>query len=185
MTCIVGLIDKGSVYIGGDSAGVDGGLGLSVRTDRKVFRNGEHGEFVIGFTSSFRMGQLLAHVFHPPKLFEGQDVYAYMVNQFVDGVRACLKTGGFASKENETESGGTFLVGFRSRLFEIFDDYQVGEPTAGYSAVGCGGDIATGSLFSTSGQKPRVRVIKALQAAEQHSGGVRAPFHIEVSAKKK
>lgn len=24
MTCIVGLVDKGDVYIGGDSAGVDG-----------------------------------------------------------------------------------------------------------------------------------------------------------------
>ena len=40
MTCIVGLVEKGNVYIGGDSAGV-GGYSLTVRADRKVFRNGD------------------------------------------------------------------------------------------------------------------------------------------------
>jgi hypothetical protein len=38
MTCIVGLVDKGDVYIGGDSAGV-AGLSLSIRADEKVFGN--------------------------------------------------------------------------------------------------------------------------------------------------
>ncbi|WP_245320978.1 hypothetical protein [Bradyrhizobium sp. NAS96.2] len=53
MTCIVGLVDKGQVFIGGDSAGVNAErLALVVRNDRKVFRNGD---FVMGFTSSFRM----------------------------------------------------------------------------------------------------------------------------------
>ena len=40
MTCIVGLVHEGVVYIGGDSAGV-GGMSLTVRADEKVFRNGE------------------------------------------------------------------------------------------------------------------------------------------------
>ena len=35
MTCIVGLVHEGVVYIGGDSAGV-GGLSLTVRADEKV-----------------------------------------------------------------------------------------------------------------------------------------------------
>ncbi len=176
MTCIVGLADGGSVYIGGDSAGVDKSMGLSVRADRKVFRNGD---FVMGFTTSFRMGQLLAHSFKPPKRYPDTDVYAYMVNEFVDAVRECLKKGGYAKKEAEAELGGTFLVGYAGRLFEIFDDYQVGDPVSGFSAVGCGGDIAIGSLYSTEGDA-KSRVMKALHAAEQFSGGVRAPFHIEV-----
>ena len=41
MTCIVGLTDKGIVYMGGDSAGVDGRYGLMLRDDVKVFHNGE------------------------------------------------------------------------------------------------------------------------------------------------
>ena len=39
MTCIVGLVHEGVVYIGGDSAGV-GGMSLTVRADEKVFQNG-------------------------------------------------------------------------------------------------------------------------------------------------
>ena len=57
MTCIVGLVHEGVVYIGGDSAGV-GGMSLTVRADEKVFQNGE---FLMGFTTSFRMGQLLRY----------------------------------------------------------------------------------------------------------------------------
>ena len=62
MTCIVGLIDGNRVWMGGDSAGVSG-LDITVRSDPKVFRNGD---FLIGFTSSFRMGQLLAFRLRPP-----------------------------------------------------------------------------------------------------------------------
>lgn len=41
MTCIVGVAEGGKVWIGGDSAGVDSGnYSLTVRADRKVFRNG-------------------------------------------------------------------------------------------------------------------------------------------------
>lgn len=177
MTCIVGLVENGTVYIGGDSAGVDGkSLGMSVRSDRKVFRTGD---FIMGFTSSFRMGQLLAHSFKPPKRYSDVKIYAYMVTEFVDQVRECLKKGGYARKKEEEEIGGTFLVGYAGRLFEIFDDYQVGDPLDCYSAVGCGDHIAVGSLYSTVGQDPEHRVRTALAAAEHFSAGVRSPFHIE------
>ena len=38
MTCIVGLVHEGVVYIGGDSAGV-GGMSLTVRADEKVLNS--------------------------------------------------------------------------------------------------------------------------------------------------
>jgi len=74
MTCIVGLVDDGAVYMGGDSAGVLG-LSIEVRADEKVFYLNEKSSWrtrldprellkpvrhlvVMGFTSSFRMGQL-------------------------------------------------------------------------------------------------------------------------------
>lgn len=62
MTCIVGLVDKGSIYMGGDSAGV-AGLSVTTRADEKVFLNGP---FIMGFTTSFRMGQILRYKFVPP-----------------------------------------------------------------------------------------------------------------------
>lgn len=175
MTCIVGLRDGEHVCIGGDSAGV-AGLDLVVRADPKVFRNGE---FLIGFTSSFRMGQILRYQLNPAPPPEGIAVEQYMATHFVDAVRECLKAGGFASKVNETESGGSFLVAYRGRLFEIDGDYQVGENLCGYAAVGCGSQVALGALYASQGMAPHSRVLIALHAAEQFSAGVRAPFLVE------
>lgn len=175
MTCIVGLVDGQTVHIGGDSAGV-GGYSLTVRADRKVFRNGD---FVMGFTTSFRMGQLLQHAFMPPKRHPDTDVDKFMVTTFIDAVRDCLKTGGYAERHNEAERGGVFLVGYAGRLFRIDNDYQVGEAVDGFDAVGCGEQIAQGSLYSTASMKPRERLKLALEAAERFSAGVRGPFHME------
>jgi ATP-dependent protease HslVU (ClpYQ) peptidase subunit len=90
-----------------------------------------------------------------------------------------LKKGGFAKKESEVETGGVFLVGYAGRLFKIEGDYQVAETSDGYFACGCGESYALGALYATKKLKPRDRIRIALQAAESHSSGVRAPFHIE------
>jgi hypothetical protein len=174
MTAIAGFVDGGKVWIGGDSAGVSR-YSLTVRADQKVFRNGD---FLFGFTSSFRMGQLLRYSFTPPVPKEGQDLYSYMVTDFINAVRECLKNGGFAAKDKEEESGGCFLAGYRGRLFKVDSDYQVGEPASGYDAAGCGDDIVVGALFATVGTDPMTRMTLALQAAERHSVGVRGPFVI-------
>src|SRR5690606_9234922 len=98
MTCIAGLrTNDGRVYIGGDSAGV-AGLSLQVRADQKVFVNGG---FLFGFTSSFRMGQVLRHSFTPPNRHPDKDVMAFMVTEFVDAVRNAFKSAGVATKSNE------------------------------------------------------------------------------------
>ena len=172
MTCIAGLVHQDKVYIGGDSAGVSG-LDLTVRADEKVFASGE---FLFGFTSSFRMGQLLRYAFTTPVPREDQDIDHFMVVDFTNAVRQCLKDGGWATKNNEQEASGTYLVGFRGRLFEIHNDYQVGRPVDGYAAVGCGDNQALGSLFSTGSRLPEERIRTALAAAERHSAGVRSPF---------
>lgn len=177
MTCIVGLISADRVYIGGDSAGV-AGWGLVVRNDRKVFRNGD---FVMGFTTSFRMGQLLAHSFNPPKPRQGVDVFAYLVTDFVDAARQTMKNGGFARiKDSHSEEGGNFLVGYEGRLFNIAEDFQVAESVHGFDAIGCGEQLALGSLHSTGAMlDPETRVREALRVAEACSAGVRSPFFIQ------
>jgi ATP-dependent protease HslVU (ClpYQ) peptidase subunit len=179
MTCIVGLVENGVVYIGGDSSAVSG-WHLLLRKDRKVFRVGD---VLLGFTSSFRLGQLLRDTFRPPVVQEDEDIERYMTTTFINAVRECLKEGGFAQKKNEQESAGTFLVGFRGRLFRIADDYQVGETLHNYDAVGSGESVALGSLYTTAHfptpLPPSTRIELALAAAEQHNIGVRGPFYWE------
>lgn len=175
MTCIAAFIEDGVVWMGGDSAGV-GGYSLTVRADEKVFRNGS---MLFGFTSSFRMGQLLRYALAIPDHDPRIDIEKYMVTTFVNAVRECLKGNGFAKKQNEVEEGGTFLVGYKSRLFCIQNDYQVAIPVDGFDAVGCGHDVAKGALYATPELKGAARIELALLAAERYSAGVRGPFHIQ------
>lgn len=176
MTCIVGLAKAGKVYIGGDSAGV-GGYMLERRKDAKVFINGK---FIFGFTSSFRMGQILRYSFVAPDRKVDQDLMQYMVVDFVNAVRQCLQGSGAAKNEFGIESGGTFLVGTEGRLFSIQDDFQVAEMLDEYDSVGCGHDIAKGAMFVTRDYSdPRQRITTALEAATRHSAGVEGPYVIE------
>lgn len=180
MTVIAGLVDNGTVLLGGDSAGV-AGYQLTVRSDAKTFINGP---YVFGFTSSFRMGQILRHTFTPPTPPTGTDVERFMCTTWIDAVREVLKNAGWARLDSGQESGGTFLVGIQGRLFEVEGDYQVGEAADGYSAVGCGDDVALGALYATAGigMAAEDRVLTALRAAERFSAGVRSPFTLTRSA---
>lgn len=174
MTCVIGLIDKDKIYMGADSAGVSG-LGLSIRADQKVFIKGD---FIMGFTASFRMGQLLQYNLQIPSHHRGTDSFEYMVTSFVNAVRECMKNGGFAEKKDEKEKAGTFMVGHQGRLFRIDSDYQVAENVLPYDAIGCGENIALGALFVSGHLKPKERILRALEASEQFSSGVRRPFVI-------
>lgn len=175
MTCIVGLVDNGAVYIGGDSV-CEIDYSLTIRADRAVFRNQD---FIFGHTTSFRMGQLLAHSFKPPKRPPETDIYAFVMTEFVDALRQCLKNGGYAQRHHEAEQGGTFLVGYAGRLFKISRNYQVAETIDGFDACGFGEQIALGVLFASSDSPPRERLEVALNAAEHFLVGVRRPFHFE------
>ncbi|MFH1230021.1 MAG: hypothetical protein V1709_00850 [Planctomycetota bacterium] len=177
MTCVIGLIDKKSnkIYIGADSIGKADDA-VAIRADEKVFIKDK---FIIGFTSSYRMGQLLRYKLKIPEYSNGKTVFEYMVTDFVDAVRTCLKDGGFASKDKETECGGSFLIGFKGRLFVIESDYQVEEVRLPFNAVGSGADIAKGVMYSTETYYPKTRIISALKAAGFFLSSVRRPFIIK------
>lgn len=177
MTCIVAIADKGDVYIGGDSAGV-AGLSISIRNDWKVFTNQC---FVIGCTTSFRMIDLLRFKLNPPQQTVSQTDHQYMATSFIDEVKEMFIKNDYGCKSGERGAeGGTFLVGYRGKLYLIHDDFQVGIPATPYYAVGCGTDLALGSLYSTQGliADPQKRIIKALESATEFNGGVRSPYNI-------
>ncbi|CAD6563245.1 hypothetical protein ACFQ3P_42650 [Paraburkholderia sabiae] len=178
MTCIVALTDGKKVYMGADSAAA-GGSYMTVRADPKIYRVGP---FLIGFTSSFRMGQLLGHSLTVAPRPEGTDVFVFMCTTFVEAVRECFTRGGYARKDGERESAGTFLVGHEGRIFRIDGDYQVGENAVNFNACGSGEQAALGSLHTTAGMpmRPEIKLERALAAAAEFSVGVRGPFRIEV-----
>jgi hypothetical protein len=146
--------------------------------DPKIYRVGA---MLIGFTTSFRMGQLLGYALNLPRHHADVPLENYMATSFITAVRDCLKAGGWAEKEKDQERGGNFLVAYKARIFEIQADYQVAENAEPYSAVGCGFDLALGSLYTSesSAYPPRERVELALRAAAAFSAGVHPPFRVE------
>jgi ATP-dependent protease HslVU (ClpYQ) peptidase subunit len=176
MTCIIGFVEKDKVYIGGDSAGVSG-YHIQIRSDEKVFRNGP---FIMGFTSSFRMGQLLRYVFEPPAQSHADDM-KFMVGEFIPEVKKCFKDGGFQKSKEGSDSGGSFLVGYKGKLYEIDDDYQVALLSDNIAAVGCGSPEAKGAMYALANTNftPPEKIKKALEITSYLNTGVRPPFVVE------
>lgn len=172
MTCIAALVDNGKVYIGADSGGSDGNT-HSVRKDPKLTLVGE---YLIGFTTSYRMGQIIIYSAIPP--CTDTDLHRFMATDFVNHIRKVAKENGALISQNSVEYLGTFIVGLRGRLFVVDSDFGIAEPACGYAAVGSGGQCATGALYATHGQKPHSRIERALSAASQHAVGVLPPFVI-------
>lgn len=174
MTCVVGLVEKGRVYIGVDSSSVQGWTRRTT-TLQKVFRRGP---FLIGYTTSFRMGQILEHHLEVPKQGDDESDMTYMVTQFIESARTLLKEKGFAKIEANAETGGQFLVGYRGRLYSVQNDFQVGEMSERMDSIGSGGEYALGAMMALAGQAPTRRIKKALSIAAHFNMGVCAPFFV-------
>lgn len=148
MTVIVGYIDRDNdiVYIGGDSRSNQDG-NYDTLKDKKVFLNGD---FLIGACGTLRLCNMLHYQFVPPEHPKGMSVEEYMNKLFVNEVQSCFDTVGLSRKvrtsEEEGDYIGTFLVGYKGRLFTIGCDYAVSEVIRDYDAIGSGGMYALGAL---------------------------------------
>lgn len=178
-TCVVAIKrkDTGDICMAGDSAGSSGWKTATFK-DEKVFKKGS---FLYGYTSSYRMGQLLQYELSEPDVGEHQDISTYMRTTYIDAVRECFKGAGYASVDSNKESGGIFMVAFRGRLFVVESNFQVLEPDYPYYAIGCGQETALGALRvierkGIGGIEDCLRMV--LATAEEFSGGVRRPFHM-------
>jgi len=180
MTCIVGLVENGKVYMGGDSAAACG-LDVIVRggDDTKIFKNDG---VLMGYTTSFRMGQLLRYALKVPKQPKKMKDYEYMCTRFVKAVQDCFDKHKYIKKGEDGDTrGGTFLVGYKGNLYTIYDDYQVAISQEDFSACGCGTPFAMGAMLMLihKNMSPKEKITRALLTAEHFSGGVRGPFKVK------
>lgn len=179
MTCIVGIKHASYVYIGGDSRAV-AGLSVANRKDKKVFISHD---IAYGFTSSYRMGQILQY--HTEEIvnndLQQKDPFGFVVSCLIPHYREILKNHGYANIKENTEIGGTFLIAFDYSLFEICPDFQVAEVRENFVSVGCGANLALGSLDTTEGwitNNPRLRIRRAIKTAAKFSVGVDCKVNI-------
>lgn len=170
MTCIVGLVDKDKVWMGGDSA-ASAGSSILIHKNTKVFKVDN---LLIGCSGSIRANQLVKYSLTLPK-FKTKDISKYLCTDFAMAIKSLIKDG---MSDLESSKFGSFLIGYKNRLFEFDDDLQLLESINGISSIGSGSDIALGSLFSTIGADPEKRLLMALKASAYYNTTVAAPFHV-------
>lgn len=178
MTCIIGYEYNGTTIVAGDSAGLSDWVITQRHT--KVFRLNE---MIVGYTSSFRMGQLIQHCFdYPPIPTTGADE-RYFVRDFVPALRKLFEDGGFGKKGGENgDEGGSFMIGVQGKLFAIESDYQVTSTPTGLLSIGVGRNFALGAMtalrpFVLSGElSPQAAVTRAMEATAKNCMGVALPM---------
>jgi ATP-dependent protease HslVU (ClpYQ) peptidase subunit len=180
MTIIIGYKEKDKVTIAGDTRGTKGHQ-IIHRVDGKTFT--VHG-ISYGFTSSYRMGQILKY--HMPEVYakdRSEDTFKYVVNSLVPTFKQILFDSGFnGDYDSHNEVGGVFLIALDGKLFCIESDFQVVEPLEDYYAVGCGDEFALGSLYQTSKDTKtdvKAKITEALNCACYFSKGCGGTYTFE------
>jgi ATP-dependent protease HslVU (ClpYQ) peptidase subunit len=176
MTCIIGLVQDGVVYMGADSASSNA---YTIRTSRlrKVFKKDG---LLFGYTGSFRMGQIIQHhiIFGPQTETESDE--GYLVTTVAAGIRQVSKDHGTAkSLDNLDKSLGQVLIGFKGNLYTLDIDYQVNYNSDPFDAIGSGEDISIGAMAALAIKNPVKRIEKALEITAEFVPTVRGPFYVE------
>lgn len=171
MTCIVGWSENNKVTLSCDSRGSNGHKYVT-RKDSKIF---EVGDFVFGFTSSYRMGQIIKYHFNPPTRKEGVSDEQYLHVDILEHIIKILTDRGYNRVNNNEVTGGFFIIGWHGKLYEVECDYQIAQFHTKYAAVGCGEDYAKSCLWTLEQTKSKLSVKERLEmaircAASQNSG---------------
>lgn len=113
MTCIVAIKDNGNIHMAGDLMGSDGFRGKVYDKSKVFIKEG----FILGYTSSFRMGQLLEYAWVPPTQGVGQDDDSYIYVDVVNSFKSLFMDNGFGNKDKVEIETGEFIFGWNGRLF--------------------------------------------------------------------
>lgn len=172
MTCIVGLEHEGKVYMGGDRCCSTDSFRAKVSRP-KVFKVGK---LLVGFAGSFRFRDMLEYHYKLPKHPKKMSDEKYMITLVLESIRELT-----LQHDPPTEDepfGSSCLLAYNGKLYEFQTDFSLIETSCGYNSVGMGKEFALGSLYSTEGQDPTVRVLTALKAAAEFSPSVSEPFDV-------
>lgn len=180
MTCIAAIIDgKGRGHIACDSLGSNI-YTKNTYTNRKIF---QVSDMLIGFTGSYRMGQILQYRLPMPSALVGQDLDRWMHINFVDAVRDTFKENGFLCVENGQEQPvqGQFLIVVAGRIFTMQSDLSLLESDDGFEACGSGEDYARATMNAAIAhglRKPRRILREAIESAAKYVPSVGGEIHI-------
>ncbi len=176
MTCIVGLVDKKTVYMASDSEVSSSGISAAIRT-KKIFKQGP---YIIGVAGALRLSNLLQHEIEfptPPT----KNIERFMATVFSHDLAYQIKElRKMGSVTYDLLRESTALIGVRGHLFVVEEGYQVMELRYKYAAIGTGEQAANSSMFTSEklNWTPEQRVKTAVTAACEFAEGCRGPVTV-------
>jgi ATP-dependent protease HslVU (ClpYQ) peptidase subunit len=175
MTCIVGLEHQGSAYLGSDSFVGNSNFADSCSGPKLHYV----GMILFGHAGSVRRSDVLMdrmRISSGPKRPSERWVSKHIIPEMV----RVLKEHDVAFRETNAppDDNGGSIVAICGHVYEIGCNMGVTRSRYGYAAIGSGYMAALGSLASTLGKLPHVRIRLALEAAERHTPTVRRPWKI-------
>lgn len=166
MTCIVGIIQDNTVYVGGDRSASDGDSIISIKNPKVEERNG----WVYGYAGTIGIGQLFSFI---PLPAEVDNEYHYIRLTIVEELKKAMDS--FTNPPTEHDT--TWLIGKNGRLFELSSsDWGVVEVEE--TSIGSGSQYALGSLYTSIDKTPIDRISLALGASIIYSPMCKGPIDI-------
>jgi hypothetical protein len=183
MTCVVGLVSDGAVYLGSDSVSSDGHRKWTRRDPKVMLVGGGSGEhkMAAGICGSWRLRDVLQWEMSIEAPRAGVEVEKWVRTDFVSELRSKMKKAGALQVSHDVETLGhaDFLLAAGDQLFFVGADLQIGFCEEWGDAIGSGLDIARGVLYDRRDQEePMPKLLAALRAAAALITTVRGPFTI-------
>ena len=179
MTCIIGIKNKKNVLLAADSMATDF-YTQSIRTDLKIFALDS---ILFGLAGSLRVRQAVEHTLVLPIFADSQTPDEYMFALIKNLSSAINENCAGTTKDARMYVDSSLVVGFifpgfGPQIYAVYGDYQYERVNDDYLAIGSGGAVATGSLFSTARTSNiETRALEALEAASKYAVGVGPPFY--------
>ena len=177
MTCIVGLVEGGQVWIGGDGRACFSDSVMPVRAP-KVFRCGP---LLIGVSGMPRVAQIWEHEFQLPPRGD-DDVLAWLCRDVAPPLRDLMTVRG-ATYDSSADGTKTLqshaLIACEGRLFLMDGQCAFYETERAFECCGSGADVASGYLLGNKLDEPEKRVKGALRAAGEMLNSCGPPYRVE------
>lgn len=170
MTCIVAVRAGKRAFLGGDACWSGDGVRLSCALP-KVWRAGAFG---VGISGSVAWENLLRYRATWPDRAPA-DPARWLMGTLIPEIRQARRD----DHHDGLPEGGAIVAVAGGLYWLGDDDGGVAAPlTEPYAADGSGFEVALGALHVTAKLAPRLRVLRALQAAAKHRTDVAPPFTV-------
>jgi ATP-dependent protease HslVU (ClpYQ) peptidase subunit len=175
MSVAVGIIERGQVWMGADTAITAGNIQLQA-SGVKMFRVKD---LVIAGVGYLRPIQSIHYGLGVPRHPKGISNEEYVIGHLIPKLADCIEASdGVAEPMDSHAMSCSLLIGYRGNLFHIAEDFACTQPSNPYYAIGSGGSYAMAALALLEGAPPRERMELAMEVTSMFDPWVTAPFDI-------